>query len=283
MPSAASSRNTTTWRRPPRKFASNCPKAAIARLSSPGPIRLRKPSDRFRRRSPCPCEYRGNPGFRGWSPLHGARALAGALAVRLAQPDPIDPLVRAAWGPVLRHGADVLVLLSAPPLLRTIPSQPGARPESNVLEPAPEWAARWYSDLNLNNLGGPVFLSPTRGYSVFSDAFTAMSVSSLLALAGSTYHAMPEYAVQPRGIHETGLVVIGAPAYTRFLARILQTTPYSIWWDPVANDEVLGLKSGGGGPPYIAKRDPQLHRYTKVYGLITVLPSQPGQSRPNGC
>jgi hypothetical protein len=207
-------------------------------------------------------------------------ALAVALVVRLGQPDPIDPLVRAAWGPVLRRGADVLVLLSAPPLLRMIPSQPDAKPESNVLEPAPEWASRWYGDLNLNNLGGPVFLAPSRKYSVFSDAFAAMTVSSLLALAGATYHAMPEYAVQPRGIHENGLVVIGAPAYTRFLARILQNTPYSIWWDPVANDEVLRLKSGGGGHRYLAKRDPQLHSYTTVYGLITVLPSQPGQSRP---
>jgi hypothetical protein len=207
-------------------------------------------------------------------------ALAGALVVRLGQSDPIDPLVRAAWGPVLRRGADVLVLLSAPPLLRMIPSQPDAKPESNVLEPAPEWASRWYGDLNLNNLGGPVFLAPSRKYSVFSDAFAAMTVSSLLALAGATYHAMPEYAVQPRGIHENGLVVIGAPAYDRFLARILQNTPYSIWWDPVANDEVLRLKSGGGGHRYLAKRDPQLHSYTTVYGLITVLPSQPGQSRP---
>jgi hypothetical protein len=204
-------------------------------------------------------------------------ALAGALFVR---PDPIDPLVRAAWGPVLRRGTDVLVLLSAPPLLRTIPSQPGPKPDYAVLEPAPEWASRWYTDLNLNNLGGPVFLAPSRGYSVFSDSFAAMTVSSLLALAGATYHAMPEYAVEPRGIHENGLVVIGAPAYTRFLARILQTTPYSIWWDPVANDEVLGMKHGGSGHPYIAKRDPRLHRYSTVYGLITVLPSQPGQSRP---
>uniref|UniRef100_Q022J4 Uncharacterized protein n=1 Tax=Solibacter usitatus (strain Ellin6076) TaxID=234267 RepID=Q022J4_SOLUE len=210
----------------------------------------------------------------------GAIALGALAAVLLVRPDPIDPLVRAAWGPVLRRGSDVLVLLSAPPLLRTIPSQPGAKPESNVLEPAPEWASRWYTDLNLNNLGGKVFLAPSRGYSVFSDSFAAMTVSSLLALAGATYHAMPEYAVEPRGIHENGLVVIGAPAYTRFLARILQTTPYSIWWDPVANDEVLGMKHGGSGHPYIAKRDPQLHRYTTVYGLITVLPSQPGQSRP---
>jgi hypothetical protein len=207
-------------------------------------------------------------------------ALAVALVFRLGHPDPIDPLVRAAWGPVLRHGADVLVLLSAPPLLRTIPSQPGAPPESNVRGPAPEWASRWYGDLNLNNLGGPVFLAPSRGYSVFSDAFTAMTVGSLLSLAGATYHAMPEYAVQHRGIHENGLVVIGAPAYDRFLARILQTTPYSIWWDRVANDEVLGLRSESAGHRYLAKRDPQLHRYTTVYGLITVLPSQPGQSRP---
>jgi hypothetical protein len=207
-------------------------------------------------------------------------ALAGALLVRLGHPDPIDPLVRAAWGPALQRGSDVLVLLSAPPLVRMIPSLPGAKPESTVLEPAPDWVARWYGEQNLDNLGGPVFLAPSRGYSVFSDAFAAMSVSSLLAVAGTTYHVMPEYAVQPRGIHENGLVVIGAPAYTRFLARILQTTPYSIWWDPVANDEVLGLQSGGAGQRYIAKRDRQLHRYSSVYGLITVLPSQPGQSRP---
>ena len=207
-------------------------------------------------------------------------SLAGALVFRLGHADPIDPIVRAAWGPVLRHGADVLVLLSAPPLLRMIPSQPGARPEANVLEPAPEWASRWYGDLNLTNLGGPVFLARSRKYSVFSDAFAAMTVSSLLEMAGATYHAMPEYAVQPRGIHENGLIVIGAPNYDRFLARILQTTPYSISWDPVANDEILGFKSGGGGHRYVAKRDPQLHSYTTVYGLITVLPSQPGQSRP---
>src|SRR5205823_765443 len=118
-------------------------------------------------------------------------AVVGAVAVRIQQADPIDPLVRAAWGPVLQRGGDVLVLLSAPPLLRIIPSLPGAKPESNVLEPAPEWVSPWYDDQNLNALGGPFFLAPSRGYSVFSDAFAAMSISSLLALAGTTYHAMP--------------------------------------------------------------------------------------------
>ena len=63
-----------------------------------------------------------------WIAAAAVAALAGALAgALLVRPDPIDPLVRAAWGPVLRRGTDVLVLLSAPPLLRTIPSQPGAK------------------------------------------------------------------------------------------------------------------------------------------------------------
>jgi hypothetical protein len=43
--------------------------------------------------------------------------------------------------------------------------------------------------------------------------------------------------------------------------------------------EVLGHRSDTRGKTYRAKRNPQ-NRYTTVYGLITVLPSQPGHSRP---
>lgn len=206
--------------------------------------------------------------------------LAGALLFQIFRADPIDPLVREAWGPVLRRGADVLVVISARPLLRVIPSQPDILPESGSIEVGPGWVQDWYSNLNMDNRGGPVYLRPTRGYAGFPDLFASMTVSSMLTLAGASYHAMPEDAVGPRAIHETGLVVIGAPAYTPLLQRVLKATPYSIWFDKESNQEVLGLRDQPTAQAFRPKKNPAINRYSTVYGLITVLPPQPGHDRP---
>ncbi len=206
--------------------------------------------------------------------------IAGILWYRTYRPDPIDPLVRAAWGPILQRGSDVLILVSAPPVMRTLPSQPGVRPPGNFLEPAPEWAARWYKGLNLEDRGGPIYLAPNRGYSVFSDSVAAMSISSMIGIVGGSYHVMPESDLQPRAIHEAGVVVIGSPSYTTYLDRILKTMSYSFWFDPATNLEALGQRAKPGSPIYQPKRNPQTTRYSTVYGLITVLPSQPGKVRP---
>jgi hypothetical protein len=213
--------------------------------------------------------------------LASATAVLAAVLLLQAIPKyPTDPLVRAAWGPVLQRGGDVLVLVSSPPMLRIMSSQPGKLPVGGAFEPAPGWAAQWYTGLNLDNRGGPVYLAATRGYAVFSDLSAAAAVSSLLSVSGTACTTMPEWAVQPRAIHENGLVVIGAPSYTEYLARILKATPYAIWFDPAVNMEVLGPRPGVNGHTYLPKRNPLTNRYSTVYGLITVLPSQPGHSRP---
>jgi hypothetical protein len=219
--------------------------------------------------------------------LWTAAAFVAAIALTLVisrrfPPDPIDPIVREAWGPVLQPGSDVLILLTAPPLLRPVPSQPGVppQPQASLVEPAPFWAQQWLEGLKFESRGGPFYLARSRGYSVFSDLIGSMAVSSLIASAGGSYHAALEPAVQPMAIHETGLVVLGAPAYTQYPARILKATPYSFWFDPALNEEVLGIKGEPNAPLYRFKRNPQTTRYSTVYGLITVLPSQPGHPRP---
>jgi hypothetical protein len=138
----------------------------------------------------------------------------------------------------------------------------------------------WYERLNVENRGGPLYVAGSMGYSLAIDGFAAMTVSGLLGAAGSSHHALPGSSAQASAIHETGLVIIGAPAYTTCLARILQATPYSIWFDPARNDEVLGRKGAGQGLVYAPKRNPVTNRYSTVYGLVTVLPSQPGRTRP---
>jgi hypothetical protein len=208
-------------------------------------------------------------------------AVITMLVARRFPPDPIDPVLREAWGPVLQPNNDVLILIGAPPVARAIPSQPGVRPHGNVLQPAPAWVEAWYSGLHLENRGGPLFMFPTRGYTVFSDLLAAMSTASLIGAAGGSYHTAPEPAVEPRAIHENGLVIIGAPTYLVYASRILKNTPYSIWFDAAQNEEVVGERAAGaGGHNFLARRNPQTSRYTTVYGLITVLPSQPGGPNP---
>jgi hypothetical protein len=206
-----------------------------------------------------------------------ALTIGAFLLFRFTHPDPIDALVREAWGPVLQPGSDVLVMISAPPMLRTIPSQPGVKPIAPSPEIAPESIANWYKSLNLEDRGGPIYLAQTRGYAVFSDSVAAMTVSSLVGVAGGSFHAIAEPTVHPRSIHENGLVVIGAPAYTAYLDRLLKNMPYSFRFDPGVHEDVLAHKSSGR--VYAFKRNSQA-RYTLVYGLITVLPSQPGHPRP---
>ncbi len=216
-----------------------------------------------------------------------AAAAAGALLASVLfllygqfRTDAIDPVVREAWGPLLERGNDSLILIGAPPVLRAIPSQQGVKPLGNVLEPAPNWVEQWYRGLKLDERGGPVYMFPTRGYAVFCDSLAALAAGTLIGSAGATYHTVPEPSVRPMAIHENGLLVIGAPGYTAYASRVLRVTPYSIWFDTQANEEVLGQRLVPGSPVYRARRDPQTARYSTVYGLITVLPSQPGRPRP---
>ena len=86
---------------------------------------------------------------------------------------------------------------------------------------------------------------------------------------------VPEPFVQLVNIHERGLIVIGGPTYAALAARVLKGTPFSIRYDREANDEVISDGRVVFGP----KRSVD-NRFSTVYGLITVLPSQPGRNRP---
>jgi len=181
---------------------------------------------------------------------------------------------------VLQPGNDVLILTGAPPVVRAISSQLGHKPQGNILEPAPEWVAKWYKGLKVEDHGGPVYTFPARGYTVFCDALAAMMATTLLGAAGASYHAAPESSVQPMAIHENALLIIGAPSYTAYMARLLKATPYSIWFDEAGNEEVLGRRLDPKAQLYRARRDPQTSRFLTVYGLATLLPGQPGRPRP---
>lgn len=211
-------------------------------------------------------------------------AIVALLAVGLAgqfKAGPIDPVVREAWGPALEPSSDVLIVLSCPPVARTISSQPGVPPQTTNATVAPAIIAEWYNAQKLEDHGGPVYVFPSRGYTTFSDMLATTQVTTLLSSAGTSYQAIPEPAVRPSAVHERGLVLIGSPTYTTFLARLLRITPLSIRYDPARNEEVISDgPAGTARNVFAAKRNTATNRFSTVYGLITVLPSQPGRERP---
>jgi hypothetical protein len=187
----------------------------------------------------------------------------------------VDSVVREAWGAALAPESEVLIVVGCPPLARLSRSPNGLRLKRNPLIVAPPEIMTWYEDQGLENAGGPIYLAGSRGYTVFADMLAANQVTSLLTKVGATFQTTPETIVPMMTIHERGLVVIGAPAYTGIASRVLNATPFSVRYDAALQDEVIT----DGHKSYAPSRD-STDRFSTVYGLITVLPSQPGRSRP---
>lgn len=215
-------------------------------------------------------------GARFWAGLLLSIAVAGvvlALTFNWPRGEGIDPIVHHAWGPVLGKGHDILVVVGCPPLVRTsISGQGASRNSPQVL--APPEIVTWYDAQNFGNRTGPLYILPTRGYSLFADTLAATHAASLLTAAGVNFQVVPEPLIQLMAVHERGVVVIGGPAYTGVAMRMLSSTPFSIRYDESLKDEVIG----DGRFVFAPKR--AANRFSTVYGLITVLPSQPGRSRP---
>jgi hypothetical protein len=203
-----------------------------------------------------------------------AVAAVAALLFGAVRSEHVDPMVRQAWGPVLSNGSDVLVVVGCPPLVRTSLSGNGANRNTPLMVAPPE-LVEWYDSQNLERRTGQLYSVPTRGYSLFADTLAATHATSMLTSAGATFQVVPEPMVQLMAIHERGLVVIGGPTYAGVARRVLKATPFSIHYDPGRNDEVIT----DGRAVFAPKRNVD-NRFSTVYGLVTVLPSQPGRNRP---
>jgi hypothetical protein len=220
---------------------------------------------------------RSSPAIRFWGVALLFAAVAGigvTLVFTWLRTDRIDPIVHQAWGPVLGKASDILIVVGCPPLVRTSISGQGAT-KSAPLVAAPPEIASWYDSQNLEARNGPLYILPSRGYALFADTLAATHATSLLTAAGASFQVVPEPVVQLMAVHERGMIVIGPPAYTGVAMRMLRGTPFSVHYDRSLNDEVIG----DGRAAFAPKRGAG-NRFSTVYGLITVLPSQPGRSRP---
>ncbi len=213
-----------------------------------------------------------------------AGLLAAVVHLSLAGPraNRIDPAVREAWGALLAPPGEVTILVGSPALAGLISSKADAPPLGLNMFPAPDVLADWYTSLNLSNRGGPVYMFRARTYTHFGDSLAVVTASALLGSAGVSFQTVPEGLARIGTVQGNGLLAVGSPTYSPAIARVLKAMPFSIRYDPALNEEVIsdGAPGSTARRTYVPKRNSATTYFSNVYGLITVLPSQPGRERP---
>lgn len=227
---------------------------------------------------------RGHPGF--W--LLGGIA-AGCLCtlalVALARnisdlpifASPGEKAVRAVWGPLLKGGGTVSVVVATPMQLwlRDFGDDSAPRLESSFLLPVPPEKALmdWYTRLMLrkplNLLAQPNSHSPLWG-----DAAAAVAACRFLARRGVEVELIPESAVRPAALKERNAILIGRGDYSSIVEVLQPEGGYFVRYIPEKKE--VGVVDSRTGSGFFRERGGVLN-----YGLVTVQTPQAGRNQPN--
>jgi hypothetical protein len=214
-----------------------------------------------------------------WKPfLAGvlASALVFAFILLVRHPfrhvDPIAPILREAWGPMLNPGEKVAICIATPPAMLLHSYKEGQLPVYHApLMPVPAEVSSWYQRLQMLDGGGNLYMHTTQDVFLFGDSLASTSAVQLVSQAGAAPQLTPESDLRAFALRGWNTVLIGSPNYSPLAARFLMNAPFSVRYDPGKREEVV---SDGAKRIYYPSRDAH-GMLTKAYGLVTVLPSQP--------
>ena len=203
--------------------------------------------------------------------LTGAQRAANSTAPGIA------PVLAEAWGPMLSPRAEVLVCVANPPSLSVHSSAspltvaPTASPSFNDLRgrPMPEELIDWYRQrypaTTDNN-----FLTITTNATYWGDSIGAMSALKTLVSAGVIPQMFPEKLVAVPTLRRRNVVLFGAPEYSLAVTHFLEKCPLTIKY----LDSIISRSPGQTSTSIYSHERDAKNRMTRVYGLITVLPSE---------
>ena len=104
-----------------------------------------------------------------------------------------------------------------------------------------------------------------------------MKAAETITSGGGSFQFLPEDILGSAALRNRNVVLIGSPNYSAYAARVLSSTPFTIFEDEDLGEETIRDRSPGSGPPtvFVPKRGPT-GQLALVYGLITVFPNQTG-------
>jgi hypothetical protein len=190
----------------------------------------------------------------------------------------IDAVVAQAWGQMLNPGQQVEVYVGTPPAMLLHSYKDGELPPAPApMLPTGKEISSWYEGLEMMDGGGKLYMHTTQDVFLFGDSLAATSAVQLLSKAGALAQVIPESNLRAFALRGRNVILIGSPNYSPLAARFLMNTPFSVHYDSVSREEVVS----DGVPGRDAKRvfrptHNEFGMLTRAYGLVTVLPSQPG-------
>jgi hypothetical protein len=204
--------------------------------------------------------------------LLGAKQTAGPAAHTIA------PIVAEVWGPILAHGADVLVSVANQPSLSVHPkTSPVPDSPSDPLpfidpggRPMPRELYDWYKTKYPAPPDQELSLTVTTNATYWGDALAAMIALKTLLYAGAAPQLFPEKVVTVPTLRRRNVILFGAPEYSTAVAHFLEKCPLTVNY----LDAIVSTEPGKTWSRlFTVRRDPKA-RPLQTYGLITVLPSE---------
>lgn len=199
----------------------------------------------------------------------------GVLWLQVKRAHQPNSVLQQFWGPMLRPGSDVLLCLATPPSLRLKPFP--APPRHGDFEPAPKEMAKWYSSLGLPGVGD-LFMYRSATSPLFGDAAAAVQAAQTIAISGGSFQFLPENIIVGQvALAKRNILVIGAPNYSPYAARVLRNTPFLIEESGDLGEEIIRERSPRSGSPavFVPSRG-KTGGISVAFGLITVFPNSNG-------
>ncbi len=203
-------------------------------------------------------------------------SVSGALWMLHHSRPPEASLLQQFWGPMLYAGSDVLICLATPPSLRIKPFP--TTPRHPAFQPASKDTAKWYASLGLPGLGEPyVYRSATSP--LFGDAAAAIQAAQTIAAYGGSVQFLPENIIVGQvALGKRNILVIGAPNYSPYAARVLKNTPFTIEESEKFGEEIIRERSPEVRSPLVLVPSVgQSGGISVAFALITVFPNQTGR------
>lgn len=183
----------------------------------------------------------------------------------------VNPIVRDAWKPVTASGERVTISVGA--LLHLV-----VRPYMTVVAeglpkyPAPPELYPLFRQHRPLEEGTELSMHPVDNSVQFGHADAATDAATTLTLLGVPYQILPERSAPAPALRGRNVILIADPQNSNEAAERLERTPVTLAFDATQNDVVVRERAGAH-TVWAGKRG-QDKRYTEVYGLITVLPTE---------
>jgi hypothetical protein len=183
-----------------------------------------------------------------------------------------DPVIAAAWGPLLSKTANPLICISTAAQLTLIQRPP--EPHTSPAVSAPD-LMDWYRSLPGLPPAQGVYLGPSLTSPFWGDVAGALAVSHILNGAGITPEALPESAIQLPALNRRNLLMFGRPGFSKSIDLYLRDKPFRIPAPDEQHTTVIWNVTPKHGEPAEYNAHPPAGTGTAEteYGLITVMPS----------